>query len=236
MKLNQREIKNLLKKENPIIVEIGAHKGYDTKRFLDEFKDIKIYCFEPDPRCIKEFKNHINDKRCTLIEAAISNKDGEATLNMSSGYHPGKLSRFYNILKATGLIKWIIRNKEDWDFSSSIKRAISNSKYYPWLEFHKTTKVKTIKLDTWTKQNNLKIIDFIWADIQGAEKEMIEGGINTLKIVKYIFTEYGEIKTYPEALSRDQTIELLKKYDFQIVKQYSTKGESGNLLFENSRL
>lgn len=233
MSLDQKKIKELLNKEDPVILEIGAHKGVDTKRFLEEFEKISIYCFEPDPRCIKVFKNNINDKRCALIEAAVSNKDGNTILHMSSGYNPGRLSRFYNLIKTLHLENILINEEEEWDFSSSIKKSISNSKKYPWLTFNKEVIVKTIMLDTWVKENNISYIDFIWADVQGSEKDMIEGAANTLKIVKYLFTEYGEKDTYPEALSREETITQLKKYDFELVPAYSSKEKRGDLLFKN---
>lgn len=236
MKLDQKEIKKLLQKENPIILELGAHKGYDTKRFLNEFKDLKIYCFEPDPRCIQAFKNYINDSRCTLIEAAVTDNNGKTILNLSSGYHPGKLNRLYKVLKALGLIKYLVKGKEEWDLSSSIKTSISNSNKYPWLDFNKKVKVKIIKLDTWTEENNITSIDFIWSDIQGAEREMISGAINTLKFTKYLFTEYGETETYPEAMTRKETIELLESYSFELIPKYSSKTTVGNLLFKNTTI
>ena len=233
MNLSHKQIKKLINKEEPVILELGSHKGFDTKRFLAEFKYLTIYCFEPDPRCIKEFKKSINDNRCKLIEAAVSDIDGKTSLHMSGGYNPGKLSRLYNLLKTLGILKYFINTKEEWDFSSSIKKAISNSKKYPWLNFHQKVEVNTIKLDTWLKENNINRIDLIWADIQGAEKNMIEGGINTLKIVNYLYIEYGETETYPEALTRDETINFLRKHNFEIIDKYSSKNKRGDLLFKN---
>ena len=236
VKLDQKEIKKLLRIEDPLILEIGAHKGVDTQRFLNEFKNIKIFCFEPDPRCIKGFKEYIKDKRCTLIEAAVANTDSKTTLYLSGGYNPGKFSRLYGLLKTFGLIKYF-QQKEEWDFSSTInKNPISNSNKYPWLDFKQMTEVQTIKLDTWIKQNNISSIDFIWSDIQGGERKMIEGAQNTFKIAKYFFTEYGETEVYPEAMTREETIELLKKYNFELEDKYSSSEKRGDLLFKNKNL
>src|SRR3989338_4721073 len=116
MQLNQKEIKGLLQKEDPLVLELGAHKGFDTKRFLEEFTNIKIYCFEPDPRCISAFKNLIRDPRCELIERAVSNKDGKTILNVSGGYFPGRWHRLYKLLRFLGLTKYLFKNQEQWDF------------------------------------------------------------------------------------------------------------------------
>jgi FkbM family methyltransferase len=213
-----KAIKQLLQKENPLILEIGSHVGGDTKLFLQTFKDVVIYCFEPDPRCIAQFKNNIKDSRCVLIEMALSNIDGKTLLNLSGGCNPE------------------MPRKGEWDASSSIKKAVSHSQAYPWLTFESSIEVRTIKLDTWVTQNNIQYIDFIWSDIQGAERDLIEGAINALKITKYLFMEYGEISPYPEAMTRDQTISVMKRHNFEIIQELSDTSERGNVLFKNNKL
>ena len=225
IELNQKEIKKLLQKENPLVLEIGSHIGLDTLRFLEEFKDITIYSFEPDPRCITFFKEVVKNRRCTLVEAAVANVDGKALLHLSGGWPSGFKGEWDSIY-----------GRGDWNASSSIKNSVSNSGEYPWLSFDRTIEVKTVRLDTWTKENDITAVDFIWADVQGAEREMIEGAVNTLKTVKYLFTEYGETSPYPEALTRDETIKLLGQNDFEIVSEYSNEDRKGNLLFKNKRL
>ena len=211
-------IKKRLQKENPLILEIGSHVGGDTINFLGAFRDAKIYCFEPDPRCIEKFKRNVHDKRCALIEVAVSNTDGTTLLNLSGGRLPEMPAG------------------EEWDASSSIKKSVSHCLQYPWLTFNSSVEVKTIKLDTWVKENNINYIDFIWADVQGAERDLIEGAVHTLQITQYLQTEYGEISSYPEAMPRDETIALLRRHDFEIIPELSDTGEHGNLMFRNKTL
>lgn len=243
-KLEQKVIKRLLEKEDPLILEIGAHIGMDTKKFLQEFKDLKIYCFEPDPRCIKIFKESIKDNRCVLIEAAVSNYDGKATLclSYSSKYSfliDFNLLNMHNVVNLARHIKHIFvfwdKGYIDSLGQSSIKKSISKSEDYPWLIFKEKIEVKTIKIDTWVKENNIHYIDFIWSDVQGAEKDIIEGATDALKITKYLSIEYGETSPYPDAMTRDETIELLKEHNFGLIPEYSNKGKIGNLLFRNKK-
>lgn len=245
MGINQREIKALLQKENPLILEIGAHVGSDTRRFLNEFKDVKIYCFEPDPRCIENFKKNINDRRCTLVEAAVSNGDGEILLNMSGGWPINKIPYLFKRVRLARVYVFValiyrrifkMKSENNWDASSSIKHARSHPKDYPWLTFYEKVIVKMIKLDTWAIQNGVKHIDFIWTDVQGAERDLIEGATNTLKSTKYFYVEYGEIASYEGALTRAETIELLSKHDFHLVGKHSENTRIGNLLFENKKV
>ena len=49
----------------------------------------------------------------------------------------------------------------------------------------------------------MDVIDFIWIDVQGAEKEVIEGAKNILPNVKYIQLEYGET-SYEGGLSKNK--------------------------------
>lgn len=51
-----KEIKYLVGKRNPVILEVGANIGQTTHKFLQEMPEATIYCFEPDPRAIAEFK------------------------------------------------------------------------------------------------------------------------------------------------------------------------------------
>ena len=234
MGLDKKVIKQLLKKENPLILELGAHAGEDTREFAREFKNLKIYCFEPDPRCIRKFKMQIRDGRCTLVEAAVSGMDGLTWLNMSSGRAPGRVYKIFKILGLGNFYEMLSR--DDWDYSSSIKTAISRPKDYPWLTFNQKTEVRTIRLDSWIKDNNIEQIDFIWSDIQGAEKDMLAGAVDTLKRCQYFYTEYGELSSYQGALTREETIALFKEQKYELVPEYSSEEKIGNLLFRNKNL
>jgi FkbM family methyltransferase len=74
----------LLQKNNPVILEIGACTGEDSLVFLQEFSDIQLHCFEPDPRSVKIHQNTVKDARCQLHQIAISDVDGEAEFYQST--------------------------------------------------------------------------------------------------------------------------------------------------------
>ncbi len=236
MILDHAKIRQLLHKEDPTILEIGAHTGEDSRRFLDEHQGIRLYCFEPDPRCIRRFKRRIKDRRCTLVESAVSNHDGKTMLHLSSGYPPSWLPSYIRFLHLGSIYLFLTRR--EWDASSSIKRSVAHSNDYPWLTFDRQVEVETIRLDSWITKNDITSIDFIWSDIQGAEKDMIEGAANTLKISRLLHMEFGETSPYPDAMSGAETVELLRKHDFEILPEYSSdvQARRGNLLFKNKRL
>jgi FkbM family methyltransferase len=174
-----------------------------------------------------------------LIEAAISDIDGKTILHISSGWpvHIPRLIRVSGLAKYYALTVSAYRNMlgkhKEWDASSSIKKSISYSKNYPWLTFNKALEVKTLKLDTFIKENDINFIDFIWMDIQGAEEEAFEGACHTLSRTKYLYTEYGEVSCYLDAMTREETVSLLQKHNFEVIPDYSDQKKIGNLLFVN---
>lgn len=197
--MNKREILQLLKKDNPIILEIGTNDGQDSEDFINTFKNIQLYCFEPDPRAITRFKNRMKKySNYKLYEMAISNSNGEIDFHLSGGSNPG--------------MPWY----GDWDKSSSIKKPKLHLLQHRWCSFNNTIKVETKKLDDWFKEENLESIDFIWVDVQGAEKEMIEGAIETLKKTKYLYTEFDNVELYEGQPNLDTILKLLP--DFKVVK------------------
>ena len=71
-------IKELIKKNDPLIIEIGAHFGEDTLRLLETFPNAEIHCFEPDPRNHAIFEKLVNNDHVKLYNFALSDKEGEA--------------------------------------------------------------------------------------------------------------------------------------------------------------
>ena len=49
------------------------------------------------------------------------------------------------------------------------------------LDSNETEEIKCISIDSWVEANNIKKIDFIKADIEGAERDLLKGAMQTLK-------------------------------------------------------
>lgn len=197
--MRKEDIKILLNKENPVILEVGTNDGEDSEEFLKVFEKIQLYCFEPDPRAIKRFKNRMKDySNYKLYEIAISNDNGYIDFNLSGGNNPG------------------VPGYGDWDKSSSIKKPKLHLLQHKWCVFNKSIRVETKKLDNWFSSENIENIDFIWVDVQGAEKEFIEGATETLKKTRYLYTEFDNVELYEGQPNLDQILKMLP--DFKIVK------------------
>jgi len=101
------------------------------------------------------------------------------------------------------------------------------------VEYRKPIAVESCKLDTWYKNNDIGTIDFLWSDIEGSERELINGGRNTLKNTKYFYTEYHTSEFYRGQALLDELIDMLKN-DFEVVEKFERVNEKGgDILFRN---
>lgn len=204
--LNVSDIKNLLQKDNPVILEIGANCGQTTIDFVQNFPEATIHCFEPDPRAIQKFKRLVNHPNVFLHEIAIGNSNGSIKFHQSAG---GEAI-----------------DPDGWDHSGSIRMPKAHLEMFPWVRFDKIIEVPIMRLDDWIKKYNFDCIDFIWADVQGAEEDMINGAIETLRKTRFLYTEYYDNECYDGQITLENMYKLLNQ--FLIICRYEN-----DVLLEN---
>ncbi len=188
-------IKNTFNSDS-IFFEIGSHFGLDTKEFLSVTKN--IHCFEPDNRNIEMFKKL--NLPVILNEVAVSDNDGVTNFYQSSG----------NVYESQyGPTNNEIVNKNDWSASSSIKKPKNHIIKTPWVKFDSIIEVKTKRIDNYCLENNIKKIDFVWMDVQGAELDVIKGMKNFKDNIQYIYTEYNNEELYENQPTKNEIIEEL---------------------------
>ena len=203
----------LLGKHDPIILEIGCNDGGQTRDFLRLFSNATIYAFEPDPRARARFRAAVQDPRVTLFDLAISDTNGEIDFHMSSGAPSAEVAA---------------QLPDGWDLSGSIRRPTGHLESLPWCRFDHHIKVKTLTLDTWSRNEGIAAIDFIWADVQGAEADVIRGGRTALGKTRYLYTEYSDRELYQGQPNLRTLLSMLP--DFEVVQRFS-----GDVLLQNSR-
>jgi FkbM family methyltransferase len=207
MEIFDRFIQIVSTSQEPVIFEFGTCDGQHTNIMCSILKQMnkrfKYHAFEGDSRIIPNFwrnnANHALDIK--LNQAAIGNTDDEVTFNLSGGVE-SREGHF----------------KQEFYGSSSIKQPKKTNEYWPDMTFQET-KVKCYKFDTYYNEVNPGIIDFIWSDIQGAEKELIEGGQKALSKTRYLYTEYNQGDSYEGEISLSEIIEKLPG-NWSIVEDY----------------
>jgi len=111
-----------------------------------------VYAFEPTPRTCKLLKqNAALYNNFVIEEYAVCNEDGEALFSIND------------------------MSTSDVNSGGNTFERLSRK------EGIQQIKVQTIKIDTFVEKNHIEKIDFIKADIEGAERYMLMGAKETLK-------------------------------------------------------
>lgn len=210
--------RNMVGKDNPVIVEAGAHYGEDSRKFLNVFPHCRLFCFEPDPRNLLIIREYVSDPRLTLSELALSNRNGEVKFYQSYDEVTKKTLEKYSWIDPNEYINLRLSRSG----ASSVKKGIENIEKII---------VQCIAFDTWMATQNIEMIDLLWLDVQGSEREVFLGAKETLGKIRYIWVEYGAMM-YEGAMTRKETRNLLKK-EFKVIEKYSSQGEQGDLLLKN---
>jgi 2-O-methyltransferase len=200
------------------LVEIGAHFGEDTVIFRASHPTARIVAFEPDPRNLALIRSLGRDTLCELYPLALSNSNGQQTFHLSSGHvstHPDKMHR-----------------ENPYSSSSSLKAPTGHLTVHTVIKFEEDTTVDCVRLDDFAPLTDTTI-DFIWADVQGAEDLVFGGATETLKRTRFVYTEYAT-GLYEGQLNKSQILALFGK-DWVVVHDYGN-GHEGDILLKNTTL
>lgn len=186
-------------REPKVFMELGSHQGTDTA-WLAELPGVVVHAFEPDPRNEQPSRPNVICNR-----AAIAERDGRTPF----------------ILSRTG---W----NHEWTYSSSTRAPKHHLERYP-VSFGETIEVEAVSLDSYKQRHRLDVVDFIWADIQGAEGDMARGGRELLSRTRYLYTEYSNEELYEGQATLPELLGLLP--GFRVVELYEN-----DVLLENTAL
>ncbi len=143
------------------IAIVGANTADEIERLAASYPLATYDCFEPSPRFIPELRRKWQaDSKVTIHEVALARTKGKARFYELS--MPGNGS-----LLAPNIDRWSTFNQ--WQDKS--------------LEFFE---VETRPMDDFYQTSAL---DLLWIDVQGAELEVLSGGVETLKKTKAVFME-----------------------------------------------
>jgi FkbM family methyltransferase len=199
--LTAAEIRQLVGKDDPVIIEVGANCGQTTVELLKTMPGATIFAFEPEPRAIAKFRAAIANPNVHLYECAIGAVNGTTSFYQSSG------------------AEHLREYREGWDQSGSIRRPHSHLKVWPWVKFERQITVPIMTLDDWSKQHQIANADFIWADVQGAESDLVEGAARFLSSARYFYTEYSNEEWYEGQITLAALLEKLP--DFDLVRRFA---------------
>lgn len=196
------EIRDLVGRDRPVILEVGANCGQTTAELLEVMPDAVIHAFEPEPRAISEFRLNIRAPNVHLHECAVGATNGTVTFHQSSGGE-----QLYPEYRGSG-----------WDQSGSIRRPRTHLTAWPWVKFEGQIQVPIVTLDAWAERHGITDVDFIWADVQGAESDLILGAPRLLRATRFLYSEYSNDEWYEGQATLAELQRLLP--GFELIRRY----------------
>lgn len=215
-----------------VVIECGACDGHHTKqlchignRWSRSYHHIAI---EPVPRLVDTWHQRIRiahkklrsrKLKLHLFPAAVGDIKGSAKLWVSAGagVHDGKHQAYYG--------------------SSSLNKPAKVLDECDGISFNEEIDVEVMTLDDIMREESLTRVDFIWADIQGAERKMIAGGARLcLPRTRYLYTEYSKGGLYEGDSTLQQILDALRSVkgcDWHIDADYPNDDGTGDALFVN---
>jgi FkbM family methyltransferase len=197
--------------------DIGANVGDFSKCLCGEYKVKKGVLVEPVSKLIPELEKNFPDKKVFhIINAAISDSVKETDFYVNT----------------------------DAEFVSSLLRIDNKGDGYASLGFEDPvlTKVQALTLDHLANDLQISDIDLIKIDVQGAEHLVLQGGIETLKRTKLVYTEFSLRPLYKDSSTFFNLYNIFYENNFMLTNisgSYTTpKGEllQGDALFVNKAL
>ncbi len=189
---------------NPTIFEFGAYDCYLTGSFyrFSPTKPKHYFVFEADSDNFKRILQAAENlpREIVAVNKAISNYTGKTPFYKSSG----KLNNQGN----------------EYDVCGSIRPPKELSTLMPFIKFNKIPEIECVSLDDFCKNNCIDKIDIILADIQGAEKNMIEGGEKMIPKTKFIYLEKCNNELYDGMLFGSQLKEFMQNKNFDIYMEF----------------
>ncbi len=204
-KINKMYIKKYLP-DNPVIVDAGANNGSDSIEMARLYRKVKIYAFEPLPSVFEQLERNIRKyKNINAFRLALSNKNGEQDLHVSSGASNG---------------------------SSSLLKPETHLVDHPDVLFREKIRVQTVTLDEWAQQNDINAVDFLWFDLQGYEMEVLKASTVILPTVKVVHMEVSTKNTYDGVTLYPEAKLWMENNGFYVDQEAIPKGwDMGNVLF-----
>lgn len=185
---------------NALIIEGGAHDGATCEWILAKLPNLpQLYlCVEPDPRNLSVLSSRRFPSCVKIIPVALARQNGNAGLNLSD--MPGQ--------------------PEGWTCSSTIRKPTGHLKRFPSITFFQTVPVKTQTLQSLCGDHQVKMIDFLWLDIEGAERDVIEGSPGIISCTKFMWLEAWREELYEGMWTRADLLEYLKQQNWELMGEF----------------
>ena len=213
-----QQMHHLIGHDHGRVIEAGCNEHDDTVKFVAEMPHATYHCFECDPRAIAKARAKGLPPNVHLHAVALADRCGVLDFNQSDGRPPGEAWRAYG---------------PHWDKSGSLLRNHRHTRVTRWLKFLPPIQVLATTLDAWAAEYLAPgdVVDFLWADLQGAEAMMLRGAQGLLPRIRFLYAECDPRPLYHGMATLGELDELLPGFERDQTEYYGH-----NYLWRNTTL
>jgi len=196
-------------------IDVGASVGHFTQNLSRTYIIKKGVLVEPLAKHIPFLKQNYNAPRFEILNVALTETTGESDFYINDEFDS---------------ISSLLKINNDLDALAGLKIAEPS-----------VIKVKTATLDKIFNDLQLKKIDLIKIDVQGAEHLVLKGATETLKNTRLVYTEFSFRPLYKGSSTFFDLYQIMDSHNFMLVNisegYASAEGEllQGDALFLNKQ-
>jgi 2-O-methyltransferase len=197
---------------NPVIVEVGAFNGSDTKKMVAQWPAASVHCFEPLPEIYSKLEaNTMHLPQVHRYPVALSDSIGVTQFYVAEKPNkPGVASQAGSLLKPKD-------------------RLLHSAIIFP-----RMAQVATTTLDSWAQEYHIEAIDLLWLDTQGHERTILQAAPIMIKRTAVVLAEVSFIESYEGQPLYGDLVTWMEEQGFEQIGQDfqdTNKSFFGNVLF-----
>lgn len=190
---------------DPVIFDVGAHVGTVTRQYRLLFPNATIYSFEPFPESFEKLRDSFaSDRLVHSYQLGFADRIGIAVFNVN--------------IEATT--------------NSLLPTDAAGSSFWgdKVLDTTQHIEVEITTLDAFCQDHDVKHIDILKIDTQGAEKLVLQGSDRMLqeKSISYVYAEMLVVPTYQGQAKFHELIEFLDNRGYSLFSIYNPDYRSGS--------
>ena len=192
-------LKDIVGEGRMVIFDVGAHIGQSIVYLKELFPESEMLSFEPDPDSFAKLSAE-KVPGVRYFNLALSDKDGEST------FYRNRISHTNSLLRVNA-------NSRD---SIALSKAKEEEKRELLSHLNHGITVRTARLDSFCRHEDIAEIDLLKIDVQGAETAVISGSISMLDRTRVIVVEVSFFDYYEKSSSFLEIEQLLAPAGFRL--------------------
>lgn len=174
-----------------VVLDVGAYHGWFAHCWLNWCKSGIVYAFEPTPASFARLSAlYQSDSRIHPFQVGVGSEPGRLKLQVHEG------SAVCNSFLST--------KSDTWERIDYKEGPISE------------IEVEVVTLDSFCARERIEAVHMIKVDVQGFERQVIEGAKRVLSVTDFVFVEVGIMKLYQGASNFGEIVEQMSALGFHL--------------------